>query len=445
MLGQNTVVIGLALLTTAIPVGAHVTGQPVALALAVVLSALVANYVSAAVPAALLCGFLFQNLFVAIASPAFLGPDEFNAARGYNFVSTVTMWGVLSASYWTGRTRRDGPARALMIATSATLALVVAYFALGAATDVTNAAIYLRNISLPLLLFQATLLATVRNRRSLTGILPVLTFAVLVYGYVELVSRGALYDLVNGHTYLGYTLRQQIEAGSWMRELQETGRVVRGIEDMLKVDLFNTSLLADLKIRLYRLQGPNFHSVSFAYAVSVLGLFRLAAGRPWPLLAALPLLVVIGSKGAIAVVVFAGGAILLFSALKSRLVFPALLVALGAFSLAAIAVGLTHGDYHVIGLFGGVNGFLHNPIGRGLGIGGNLSMNMAQIDWSRSQALGETDFAVESAVGVLLYQMGVAGLVVWLCPFLVALAAWRLALARADRTLAGAADRKSVV
>jgi hypothetical protein len=52
-------------------------------------------------------------------------------------------------------------------------------------------------------------------------------------------------------------------------------------------------------------------------------------------------------------------------------------------------------------------------------------MNMTAIDWSRSQALGKTDGAVESAVGVILFQMGVAGLAVWLAYGAIALRAWR--------------------
>jgi len=39
------------------------------------------------------------------------------------------------------------------------------------------------------------------------------------------------------------------------------------------------------------------------------------------------------------------------------------------------------------------------------GIGGNLSEGYSSIDWSAAQQAGAVDGAVESAVGVLLYQM----------------------------------------
>lgn len=435
----------LALAIVAVPIGAHLVGQPVGLALCAVLAALAANYVPGAVPTILLCGFLFQNLFVSLASPAFASPDEFNAARGYNFVATLTVWAVLSAAYWTGPRERRSTFDRLMLGTSAILALVAVYFALGAATDVKNAAIYLRNISIPFLVFQASLLAASRSAPPVGRALPVLAILVLAYGYAELLARADLFALVHGDTYLGYSMRQQIESDSWLRELRETGRVIRGIEDMLKVDLFNTPLLSDLKIRLYRLQGPNFHAISFAYALATLGLVRLAAGRVLPILLAVPLLVVIGSKGAILLVLFGGGATLLFAARRRALVWPGLLLVLAIVSATAVAIGIRQGDYHVVGLFGGISGFLKNPFGRGLGIGGNLSMDMTRIDWSKSQALGETDFAVESAVGVVLYQMGVAGLAVWLGPVAVAWTAWRLALVRNSRALAAASFAIAIV
>ncbi len=44
-------------------------------------------------------------------------------------------------------------------------------------------------------------------------------------------------------------------------------------------------------------------------------------------------------------------------------------------------------------------------------MGGNLSEGFHSIDWSAAQQAGTVDGAVESAVGVLLYQMGMAAFV----------------------------------
>ena len=66
------------------------------------------------------------------------------------------------------------------------------------------------------------------------------------------------------------------------------------------------------------------------------------------------------------------------------------------------------------------------PLGRGLGAGGNLGDNFASIDWSAAQQAGAIDGAAESAVGVLLYQMGVAALAPLTFYFMIGLKAWRL-------------------
>ena len=65
----------------------------------------------------------------------------------------------------------------------------------------------------------------------------------------------------------------------------------------------------------------------------------------------------------------------------------------------------------VLGLIAGVRDFLGNPLGQGLGIGGNLSSTSANLDWDRAQGEGAAAVPVESAVGVMLYQMGIGSFV----------------------------------
>jgi hypothetical protein len=61
-----------------------------------------------------------------------------------------------------------------------------------------------------------------------------------------------------------------------------------------------------------------------------------------------------------------------------------------------------------------------------LGAGGNLSEGFSSIDWGAAQQAGSVDGAVESAVGVLLYQMGVAAALPLSFYFFVGLKVWRL-------------------
>ena len=433
------VITAIALAVTGLPVGAHLIGQVWGIALCAGLAFSVANFAPAAVPATLLASFLFQNLFVSLVSPWIAGPAEFNTIRGYNFLTTVAMWLVLCASYWTSRPDLRSAAGRLMLATSAVFAFIVLYFLAGAVSSPTSAAIYLRNIATPLLVFQACLVASSRSGGGLWPSLKPLGLILLAYGYAELLARTSLFDVINADSYLGYNLRQQIESGTWLKELRETGQVIRSFEDTLKVDLLNTALLSDLKIQVYRLLGPNFHSVSFAYAVAFFALAFLAGGAPLYGLAALPLLVVVGSKGALLYGILSAAALVTFQATRRRGVMTLYVTTLLVVSAAAIVLGLRIGDYHVVGLFGGINGFLKNPFGHGLGSGGNLSVDMSRIDWSRSQALGETSVAVESAVGVLLYQMGLSGILVCLAPVAVAWSAWRRAMAHGEPSFAAVA------
>jgi hypothetical protein len=99
---------------------------------------------------------------------------------------------------------------------------------------------------------------------------------------------------------------------------------------------------------------------------------------------------------------------------------------LAAYAIFAFYSGLAGGDFHVLGLIGGIHGFIANPIGHTLGQGGNLSTNFAEIDWSKYQHMGAADVAVESAIGVLLFQMGVAGFGVIAIYLWMARTAWRL-------------------
>ena len=99
---------------------------------------------------------------------------------------------------------------------------------------------------------------------------------------------------------------------------------------------------------------------------------------------------------------------------------------LAIYAAAGIIAGIKMQDYHVIGFVSGVNSLLGNPIGRGIGVGGNLVVEVATIDWNRSQHLGQMDQVMESAVGVLFHQMGVFALVLLAALIWLAVKLWGL-------------------
>jgi hypothetical protein len=424
-LGDLLVVAVLTMVAAGFPVVAHLLWQPAGIAACAFVAILIGNFLPAAVPAVLVGAYVLQNFCVALVTPWIHELDTFNAIRGYNFVLTATTWLVVTVSFWTTPTSKHPALRGLVIRSMVPLALIGLYFAIGMMSDARSAVIYLRNIGTPLLLFQVCLISASRAGPGTIALMaPVGVFA-LLYGYAELVGRSTLYTLVNAWSYIDLNMTQERNAGTWLRELQETGRVIRGVEDRFKVDILNTSLLSDLNIQVYRLLGPNFHSISFGYALCFFCLPFMAAGRWFMVLASLPVLLVIGSKGALMVLLATACGLIVSRVIRPSLLLTVFVLALVAYAAVAIVVGLRVGDYHAVGLVGGLQGFLQNPAGHGLGAGGNLSMNMTAIDWNRSQALGKTDGAVESAVGVILFQMGVAGLAVWLAYGAIALRAWR--------------------
>jgi hypothetical protein len=135
---------------------------------------------------------------------------------------------------------------------------------------------------------------------------------------------------------------------------------------------------------------------------------------------------VVGAKGSL-VLALVTLVFCLISRFYQGILLPiGLAIVLALFAAFAFYTGLQVGDFHVLGLIGGVEGFLANPAGHTLGAGGNLSTDFAGIDWSKYQHEGATDIAVESAAGVMLYQMGVAGIAVIAIYLWLARTAWRL-------------------
>ena len=428
----GTVLVGA--VVTATPVFFHLAGQPIAILLCVLLSLILTFLRAASIPIILVIAYLFQNLFVALVSPHIADIDQLNTIRAYNFLMTATVWVVITAGYWVDRARLDRRIRVMMDMTTGVLILIALYFALGLSLQVESPIAYLRNIAAPFLLFQICLLIAYRWDVEFIKPLVIVAAIATAYGLFEMLAQQQLFWLFNGDVYVSLRVRQEYESGVWLRQLQETGYVMRSYLDSLVIDFLNTPLLPDLEIRLYRLVGPNFHSISFAYALVIFSMILAATGRWWWPILVLPPLLVIGSKGALLTLLLVLTFLVLVTWFRMFRNIAWYLVTLTAYAIAGIEVGIRAQDYHVIGFLGGIRGFLANPLGRGIGAGGNLSLSVSSFDWSRSQHLGHTDVALESAVGVLLYQMGVAGLVVLGVLLWIALTMWRQFRITGDRT-----------
>lgn len=405
----------------------HLANPALAIAVEVLIGIAIVLAVPTYAPAIAIFVLFFQNLFVSMLSPLVPLPSDLDFIKGYNFLVCSVMWLATFALYMLGQRKQSAEVSQIMRWGVVTLAVVSLYFAIGFGQNGQAAAVYLRNIVLPLFLFQLSLLMAATHEVRVTPFLVTLAVILMLCGYIELAFRDLWLAITNGHTFWGFDELKATHSGVWEAEMRATGNVPVDLKDRFSFDFLNTPLLEGFGLsKMLRIHGPNMHPISFAYGLGFLTLFLFSVRRPLLALAALPLLISCSVKGALIVVVFVAAGWISTRLLGAVVTLLLGFVALIAFAVVAIRVGLQIGDYHVIGLMGGLNGFLENPLGRGLGVGGNLSESYFSIDWSAAQAAGTIDGAVESAIGVLLYQMGIAALVPLAFYFAMALKAWRL-------------------
>ena len=385
-----------------------------------VMTLAIAVVLPASMPVVIASAFLYQNMVVAWFTPYVTDKNTFDALRGANFVILMTTYGAFLAASLQMRLRAYPRLRPWLLISFALAGVIGFYLLVGAARgNVKDAIVYFRNTISPLACFHIALVAATLYRVDLRKSILWLGSAIVVYGYCELFFTMDFLGLFNGDLYIEQNIHRQIEKGTWEKIMHETGFVLTSLQDVMMTTLFNTPLTKDLFPRVFRIGGPNFHSISYAYALGIISVWLLFRGR-WLLpIATLPLLFVIGSKGAMFMTVVAICARLMQGVLGTRLTLLSVPAVAITWIGAALAYGATHGDYHVLGFTAGIMGFLHNPFGQGLGIGGNLSSTSLHVDWQYAQATGATTIPVESAVGVMLYQMGIGSFVFF--GFIVAL------------------------
>jgi hypothetical protein len=399
--------------------------------LAISVETLIACAIALAVPAyaASVAIFIlfFQNLFVSMLSPYIAEPSQVEFIKGYNFLSCSVMWLTTLVLYGLRRKTYPVEVHRLMAWGMLTLGMVGVYFIIGFGQDAVASSIYLRNIVLPLFLFQLSLLTAATYEVRVTPFFVTTGVILILCGYIEFAFRDFWLHITNGEAFWRFDEIKATNSGIWEKEMRTTGNVFVDLKDRFKFGFLNTPLLEGLGLsEILRIFGPNMSPISFGYGIAFFALFLFSVGYPMLALAALPLVVFCSVKGALILILFVG-----LAWLSTRLLGAVATLVLGVLALALYAIvgiytGLQIEDYHVLGFMGGWNGFLQRPFGRGLGVGGNLSEGYSSIDWSAAQQAGAVDGAVESAVGVLLYQMGIAALIPLGFYLAMALKAWRL-------------------
>ena len=405
----------------------HVVSPILAISVETLIGCAIIAAVPAHAPSIAIFILLFQNLFVSILSSYIASPSELEFIKGYNFLACSVMWLTTLALYVLGRRNHSAEVNRVMGWGLFTLATVMLYFVIGFFQNALAASIYLRNIVLPLFLFQLSLLTAATYRVRITPFLVATGAILIVCGYIEFTFRDFWLAITNGHAFWSFDELKATHSGVWEAEMRATGVVPVDLKDRFSFSFLNTPLLEDFGLsKILRIFGPNMSPISFAYGIGFFMLFLFSVQRPLLAVSALPLLVLCSVKGALIVAIFVGLAWASTRLLGAVVTLLLGLAGLIVYAIAAIHVGLQIGDYHVLGFMGGWHGFLDRPFGRGLGVGGNLSEGFFAIDWSAAQQAGSIDGAAESAVGVLLYQMGIAALVPLGFYFAVALQTWRL-------------------
>lgn len=386
----------------------------------------VAILLPASVPFIIATAFLFQNAVVAWYTPLIPDNTTFDALRGSNFIILMTSFGAFFAAAFQPRVLMIAAIRPWLIGAMLLGLVIVFYLGLGALHgEAKDAVVYFRNVITPVACFFVAIIAASLYRIDLHRLIPWLAGVAIFYGYCELTFAMDFLSLFHGDLYIERDIWRQIQTGVWEKALQQTGFVLRNLQDVMMTDVFNLPMLSGIFPKVFRIGGPTFHSISYAYGLSIASVWLLFNKR-WLLpLLALPLLVVIGSKGAMVLLLLAIFVRLAAPLIGARLALILMTLAAIAWIAGSILFGMRSGDYHVLGLFAGVRDFLHNPFGVGLGFGGNLSSDAVNINWEQSQADGAASIPMESAIGVMIYQMGIGSLA--FLGFLLAIvrATWR--------------------
>lgn len=347
---------------------------------------------------------IYQNWMVSIFSPGMDYSPTYVMLGGTNFavLATIAMiaFNRLTAPYWWNRFGN------LVVLVLAALAMVVLYSMWGAAkAGPTSAAIYFRTYSTSLFAVLVGLdLGRVWGFRTLGSAFLFSVVLAICLGIIEYCIPLDYYSWVNEVTY--YQLK-------WTK--QPEGAIFYVPEDIVRHFtnvFFNVSGTerSYSETTTFRFGGPIVTPTSFAYVLSITGILAVGLKRSAWLIVILPMMVLDGAKGASFLLVLS---IIMYivwvvTPSKGMVVLSAVVLSVG-YIASALIIGLKNQDYHVIGFLGGVHSLAGNPLGHGIGVGGNMSAE-ANAGFKMDGPGGFTklgaDFAVESAVGVLFYQVG---------------------------------------
>lgn len=339
---------------------------------------------------------LLQNVITSLFSPG-MSHGSYVVLSGSSFISAVVVAAAFACGIFNSG---DAQSKRLCKFAIAAIGAAVVYMGLGAATAGPVAAIIsFRSVTAMLFsVFIGLRIGQLWGYRTVATCFLLAVFLTLIPAVCEIADPAWYLDLINAKDF--FNLKAEgLRAEGYSSDVQSV------IQNQM-ASWFNSSLLGTGTS--FRFGGTNMHSISYAYVLGVAELLLLSLRRYELLLVLLVFSFNIGVKGP-TVVLLVSTLLYLFWRVTGhkRLLVAATAAFCAVYVVYGIRTGVEIGDYHALGFMGGVNGFLSNPFGHGLGAGGNLTMATSVAFWQKVQNAGAADVGLESAVGVMLYQMGI--------------------------------------
>jgi hypothetical protein len=348
---------------------------------------------------------LYQNFFLCLFSGVDMDRISFQSAQGAAFCAVACL-AVIAVARILQSHPRDNAIIRLTSWTCITLAIVVIYTVYGAVGSSTISAItYFSNTSAMLLALLVGLDFGRRwGYRTVANIFLISVLFGVCIAIFEMIFPFTYYSTLNVINYFNLKAND----GSPRSILYSADVLV-----MSRVVTWFNITGGESELLSVRIGGPNMHPVSYAYVIAVTGIVAATTSRYVVLGLCVAFLMLAGIKGPLLMLLFSIALFVVWQVTRRRSILAVLsVICLAIYVDTGITFGVSRGDFHVLGFLGGLRSVLTLPQGHGIGVGGNLSaLAGGGLDWQLWQKTG-VDFALESAVGVLLYQMGLSAIAV---------------------------------
>ena len=345
---------------------------------------------------------LYQNVLVSIFSPG-MSHNSYVALSGSSFISAVVVAGAFSVDLLRSQ---DARIKHLSQYAFAAIAVAAAYMVIGAAVQgPVSAIISFRSVSAMLFSLVIGLrLGSSWGYRTAAICFLLAVFMGLIMSAFEIADPVWYLDLVNAKDF--FNLKNAgLMADRYLFDAHSVIETQTGT-------WFNSPLLSGGEDS-FRFGGPNMHSISYAYVLSISTLVLMSLGRFELVPILLAFGISAGVKGPTVLFAITTALYILWYFTRNKPLLIAAALGFSAFYVIyGVRTGLEIGDFHALGFMGGIYGFLSNPLGHGLGAGGNMGTTVSKAYWEKMQHAGAADVGLESAVGVMLYQMGVGSVAI---------------------------------